>query len=250
MRFGIPWQWPAIADIRSWPFTRHRGLKLFFFWKLGTFLGRKAFGWSACDLFGKFRLTIDMIYTSYFDLYSSARRSPMIFERETLISALPPNFFQARFNWFLSDGWANTTGLMHTKGTYSWHKKLSMKLRMDVHGGSVVDDSANLGRIWKTWKTFPKDFFKDTNWLYWWKFIYVRIFIRGLIGWVYLFSNTKSSMDGMLRMKRDGSQAETLFPLAVRAWKRLATPIGPFLVEPWTHNPILRGLTNTWLLTM
>ena len=92
------------------------GLKLaILFWKLGTFLGRKGgpFGWLACDLVGKFRLTIDMdMYITSTSILPPAVAGDFLNVRHSFQRY--PKLFSNSFQLVKSDGWANTTGLIHT----------------------------------------------------------------------------------------------------------------------------------------
>lgn len=151
VRFGIPWQWPAIADIRSWPFTRRFfRFEAVSFLEVGNFFGEKGrslrFGWQV-------QVDNRYGYVRYFDFYSSAGRSRWFLNVRHSFQRYP-KLFSNSFQLVKSDGWANTTGLILIQIFLfedQWHLPVTQK--------TVVDDWANLGRIWKTWKTFPKHFF-------------------------------------------------------------------------------------------
>ena len=171
VRFGIPWQWPAIADIRSWPFTRRFfRFEAVSFLEVGNFFGEKGRTFWMMSLRFGWQVQVDNRYDMY--VTSTCILPPAVggdFWTWDTHFSVTPNFFQTRFNLLnpmdepIQRDWYIQIFLFEDQ----WHLPVTQK--------TAVDDWANLGRICRTWKTFPKNIFfsKDTHWLYWWKFIYL-----------------------------------------------------------------------------
>lgn len=92
------------------------GLKLaILFWKLRTFVGEKGRTFWMISLRFGWQVQVDNRYgyVRYFDFYSSAGRSRWFLNVRHSFQRYP-KLFSNSFQLVKSDGWANTTGLIHT----------------------------------------------------------------------------------------------------------------------------------------